>query len=192
MRKVCADFGAELREFNGETIMHTGLTSGRLANLCQRSTGRRRAGHRGDAAPETLSLGRRQPGGERIEPGADLVVHGDRGPLTGCGQPGPQRPPVAGYLRPLDEAAALDPVDEAGDPGPLHAEKHGQLGHAPRPFDQDAQQPRLGRRQILLAGSPREHAVHQAGQADQPGRQVGACFFLQVLSRHRTPGNFAS
>jgi len=103
-------------------------------------------------------------------------------PLARLGQPDPQCPPVLRHRRPLGQAAPLDPVDEPGDPGLVDAEQPGELGHAPRPLRQDAQQPGLSDRQAVRGGRLREHAVHQPRQADQPGRQIGS-------GRCRLPGS---
>jgi hypothetical protein len=78
------------------------------------------------------------------------------------------RPPVVRRRHAGDEAAPLRPVHQAGDTRLVEVKQPGQLVHGRLAIPQHAEQPRRRDRQVVLVGSPLQHAHDEERELSQP------------------------
>ena len=64
-------------------------------------------------------------------------------------------------------ASALRPFDETGHRGLVQPQERRQIGHARSAVAQEAEQPQLRERQVVLRTDAREHGHHPEGRPDE-------------------------
>src|SRR5690349_20295480 len=120
-----------------------------------------------DDSGERLAFPRRQPGEQgrnvRLEPRRGL---GDEEPAV-VGEADQHRPPVRRRGNAGDQPAALRAVDQAGDARLVDSQEPGQLVHRRLAIPEDAQQPRLDDREVVLGGPALEQALDHEGELSQ-------------------------
>ena len=98
-----------------------------------------------------------------MELGSHFCVEVGRGSDAVLGEGDAHGASVARDRRPFHQAAAFGAVHQSGDGCLLDVEHAGQLGHPPRRFGEDAQQPALEGRQLVVLRDMGEGRLHQAG-----------------------------
>ena len=92
---------------------------------------------------------------EMTEFGIHLGMESGRRPPAGVGRRYTECTPVTWHRRSFGKAAALGPVDQAGERGFLHAKTARQFGHSSRAGGQDAQKPCLDGSEVMVFGDAR-------------------------------------